>query len=201
MLVLAITPGEGFQPSRWQRLLDAGLDGFMIREPALEARDLLEAVRFVQRRAPGMDLWVNGRLDVALAGRCGLHTPEAHPPVPPGLVPRSCPVHDPAQLPARCRCRQVILSPIFPVPGKGPAWGPGRLGAVLDALDPAPVRILALGGITPENAASLRHPRLDGVALIRGLWGAGDPALAVARLRAAWESHPSPPLPEESRCA
>jgi thiamine monophosphate synthase len=108
--------------------------------------------------------------------------------VPPGLVPLSRPVHDPAQLPARAQLRQVIVSPIFTVPGKGPAWGVERLHSVLDALPPAPARILALGGVNADTVAQVRHPRLAGVALIRGLWDAPDPAEAVARLRAAWSS-------------
>lgn len=188
MFVLAISPGVGFQAIRWQRILDSGVDGLMIREPALAPRELLAAADFVRERAPGVDLWLNGRLEVALAAACGLHAAEAHPPVPPGLVPLSRPVHDLAQLPARSRNRQAILSPIFPVPGKGPAWGVERLHAVLDVLPPAPARLLALGGITPGTAARVRHPRLAGVALIRGLWDAPDPARAVADLRAAWNA-------------
>jgi thiamine monophosphate synthase len=89
-------------------------------------------------------------------------------------------------VPERAGAHQLILSPIFPVPGKGPAWGPGKLRAVLDAMPPVAGRVLALGGITEANAAQLKHPRLDGVALIRGLWSAPDPALAVTRLRSAW---------------
>jgi len=47
-------------------------------------------------------------------------------------------------------------------------------------------RVLALGGVGPGNLAALRHPRLDGVALLRGLWTGPDPARTVDRLRAAW---------------
>jgi len=186
MHILAITPGAGLDHPRWERVLRSGIDALMIREPGLEPRALLAAARWVRERAPGLELWVNGRLDVALAGNCGLHAPEAYPPVPPGLVDLSRPIHDPAQVPERSGARQLILSPIFPVPGKGPAWGPEKLHAILDALPGLPGRILALGGITAANAASVRHPRLDGVALIRGLWAGPDPARTVARLRAAW---------------
>ena len=185
MQVLAITPGEGFDHAQWERVIGAGIDALMIRE-RMAARDLLAAVRWVRALAPGLELWLCGRLDVALAGGCGLHAPEAYPPVPPGLVALSCPIHDPAQVPGRAGARQLILSPIFPVPGKGPAWGAERLHAVLDAMPPVAGRVLALGGISAGNVARLAHPRLDGVALIRGLWYAPDPAAAVVRLRAAW---------------
>lgn len=185
MHLLAISPGEGFDPGRWEPVLAAGLDGLMLREPGLSARALLDLARWVRARAPGLELWVNGRLDVALAAGCGLHAPERHPEVPGGLLPLSRPIHDPAQIPARAGARQLILSPIHPVPGKGPAWGPARLHQVLDTLPPGP-RILALGGVTPETAGALAHPRLDGLAVLRGIWAAPDPAAYVAVLRRSW---------------
>jgi len=188
MFILGITPGTGVDLPRWQRVLSSGIDAFMIREPFVSARDLLVAARWVMETNPQVSLWVNGRLDVALAARCGLHTPESYPKVPPGLLPLSSPIHDPAQLPDRAQAHQLLLSPIFMVPEKGPAWGPERLREVLDHLPPMPARILALGGITPSNAAQLRHPRLDGIAVIRALWATPDPGLCVAQLRDAW--HP-----------
>jgi thiamine monophosphate synthase len=186
MHILAITPGLGLDPALWERVLRSGVDAVMVREPQLDARELLVAVRWVRDLAPNLGLWVNGRLDVALAARCGLHAPEAYPQVPQGLLATSNPIHDPAQIPGRSAADQLILSPIFPVPGKGPAWGTEKLHAVLDAMPRTDSRILALGGISPENAPSLKHRRLDGVALIRGLWSAPDPGLVVSRLRAAW---------------
>ena len=186
MHILAITPGEGLDRTHWERVLDSGIDALLIREPRMEPRDLLGAVRWVRERAPSLGLWVSGRLDVALAGRCGLHAPEAYPQVPAGLLAVSRPIHDPAQVAERAGANQLILSPIFPVPGKGPAWGPGKLHAVLDAMPPVAGRVLALGGISEANVGLLQHHRLDGVALIRGLWSVPDPARAVARMRAAW---------------
>lgn len=186
MYILAITPGEGVDHPRWRRVLEAGVDAFMLREPQLEARDLLVAARWVRETAPEVTLWVNGRLDVALAVQAGLHAPEAYPRVPEGLLPLSQPIHDPSQLQDRSAAHQLVLSPIYPVPGKGPAWGPARLHAVLEAMPPRHSRILALGGITPGNVGSLKHRRLDGVAVLRGLWSGLDPALSVAQMRAAW---------------
>jgi thiamine monophosphate synthase len=186
MHLLAVTPGRGFDPAAWARVLASGVDGFMVREKAMEARPLLEAVRWIQRTAPQVELWVNGRLDVALAAGCGLHTPEAHPPVPPELLPLSRPAHDETGLAGRLGCAQHLVSPVFETPGKGPAWGPARLLAALDALPAGPARILALGGVAPENAAALRHPRLQGAALIRALWDAPAPREIVSRLREAW---------------
>ena len=188
MYLLAISPGQGLDAARWDRVLESGIDGLMLREPGLEPRDLLAAARWVRERAPSLDLWVNGRLDVALAAGCGLHAPEACPGVPAGLLPLSRPIHAPEQVAERSGAAQLILSPVYAVPGKGPALGAEGLRRVLDAMPPVAGRVLALGGIGPDNLGALRHPRLDGAALIRGIWSAPDPAAAVAALRRAWSA-------------
>lgn len=186
MFILGITPGRGFEPEAWRRVLAGGVDGLLVREKALEARSLLEALRFCQREAPAVELWVAGRLDVALAVGCGLHAPEGHPDLPSGLAPLSRPLHALEQASARAGADQLLLSPVFATPGKGPALGVEGLHAWLEILPPTDARLLALGGIGPANVAPLRHPRLGGVALIRALWEAADPARVVSELRAAW---------------
>ncbi len=184
MFILAITPGEGFDARRWKAVLESGVDGFLIREKQMEARALLDAARWCRDAAPGVELWVAGRLDVALAAGCGLHAPEAYPEVPEGMLPLSRPLHDEAQFPARLRAKQLLVAPIFATPGKSAPWDAARLRAFLDQAQAGP-RLLALGGITPGNAASLAHPRLEGVALIRALWEAPAPGRTIARLRDA----------------
>lgn len=187
MILLAVTPGLGFDPDHWGPVLQSGIDAFLIREKALEARALLEAARWCRNTAPNVQVWVGGRLDVALAAGCGLHAPEDHPDVPPGLLPLSRPLHAEAQWAARRGCQQLLVSPVLPSPGKGAPWGPDRLHRFLDTLLPEGPRILALGGIDPSTVGVLRHPRLAGVAAIRPFWS-GDPATAVATFREAWKA-------------
>jgi thiamine-phosphate pyrophosphorylase len=186
MHLLAITPGRGFDAAAWARVLDAGVDGLLLREPGLGARDLLRAARWCRDRNPGVELWVRGRLDVALAADAGLHAPERHPDVPPGLARLSRPLHAPAQFTARAGAEQLLVSPVFTVPGKGRPWGVEALRAFLDGLPAPPPRLLALGGVDAANAAALKHPRLAGLAVLRVLWDAPDPAAAAAALRRAW---------------
>jgi thiamine monophosphate synthase len=186
MHILAVTPGTGFDAAAWGAVLRSGVDGLLVREPDLEAGDLLRAARWCLETAPEVELWVRGRLDVALACGAGLHAPEAYPEVATGLLPLSRPLHAPAQYAARRGSTQLLLSPMLPVPGKGAAWGVAGLHAFLDGLEGAAPRLLALGGAAPDTAASLRHPRLDGVAVLRALWTATDPAGTVEALRAAW---------------
>ena len=182
MILLAITPGIGFDPQAWRAVLASGVDAFLIREKGLPARTLLDAARWCQDTAPGVEIWVGGRLDVACAAGCGLHAPEAHPEVGPGLVPLSRPLHEEGQWVSRCAADQLLVAPVFATHGKDAPWGPRRLHRFLDGLPEAGPRVLALGGVDPQNAASLQHPRLAGLAAIRPFWG-GDPAGAVSRFR------------------
>jgi thiamine monophosphate synthase len=182
MILLAITPGLGFDRQRWQKVLRSGVDAFLIREKQLPARELLDAARWCQDTAPEVELWVAGRLDVALAAGCGLHAPEDHPEVEPGLVSLSRPLHDEVQWDARKAAEQLLVAPVFASPGKGLPWGLARLHRFFDGLPTAGPRILALGGVDPANAPILRHPRLAGLAAIRPFWE-GDPARTVARFR------------------
>jgi len=182
MILLAITQGLGFDPQTWRAVLASGVDGFLIREKQLPARALLEAARWCQDTAPEVALWVAGRLDVACAAGCGLHAPEAHPEVGPGLVPLSRPLHEEGQWASRSAADQLLVAPVFATPGKELPWGPQRLHRFLDGLPETGPRVLALGGVAPRNAPSLEHPRLAGLAAIRPFWN-GDPAGAVARFR------------------
>jgi len=182
MHLLAITPGRGFEPGVWAPVLASGVDALLIREPGLEPEALAEAAAWCRAEAPGLGLWVRG---VALSG-CGAHVPEG------GEVagrPLSRPLHTESQWEERRGADQLLISPIFETPGKGPAWGPARLRTFLDGRPPGGPRLLALGGVTPANAALLRHPCLGGIAAIRPFWE-GDPAAAVAAFRAAWGDAP-----------
>lgn len=182
MFILAITPGTGFDAARWRAVLKSGVNGFLIREKSMEARALLDAARWCQDTAPEVELWVGGRLDIALAAGCGLHAPETYPNPPAPPVPLSRPLHEEGQFESRQACRQLLISPIFPTPGKGAPWGAERLHHFLDITPPGP-RLLALGGISTRNAGALDHPRLDGLAMIRAIWEASVPETAVSHLR------------------
>ena len=186
MILLAITPGLGFEAQAWRRVLLSGVDAFLIREKDLGTRELLEAARWCQDTAPAVQLWVGGRLDVALAAGCGLHAPEAYPVAAAnahlGLPPLSRPLHDEGQWASRQGVQQLLVSPIYPSPGKAQPWGAQRLHTFLDGLPAEGPRVLALGGLEPIHRATLAHPRLDGFAAIRPFW-TDDPQGAVARFR------------------
>jgi thiamine monophosphate synthase len=48
--------------------------------------------------------------------------------------------------------------------------------------------VIAIGGITPERAAEVKAAGAYGVAAIRGLWLAADPAAATLAMLLPWTS-------------
>lgn len=137
-------------------------------------------------RAAGAALWVNDRLDVALAVDAdGVHLPEAGMPVAaaraaaPGLAigvsRHRADVGDDVAL--------VQLGPIWATPSKAGMGTPLGLAALTAARPRVPGLLVAVGGVgdAPRAAAAI-GAGADAVAAIRAWWDADDPA-AVA---AAW---------------
>jgi thiamine-phosphate pyrophosphorylase len=81
----------------------------------------------------------------------------------------------------------VLVSPIYASPGKGKARGSR---ALREAKDIGKDRFLvyALGGVEADNVARCHAAGADGVAVIRALLGAKDPAAAARALYEPWRS-------------
>jgi len=189
MHILAISPGRDVETSKWADVVKSGIDALMIREKHLSVRSLLDLGRRIKDIAPNLPLWINGRLDVALALGVGFHGGEDYPPVPASICETSRPLHNISQISERREFDQLLISPVFEVPGKGEPIGIQGLRTILDKMPPWRGKLLALGGINTENAAALRHNRLDGIAMIRGIWDSTNPSDIVDKLRGAWEGN------------
>jgi thiamine monophosphate synthase len=186
MHILAISPGRDMEMPKWEAVAHSGIDALMLRERHLSVRALLALGKMVADMAPDLPIWIADRLDVALAIKAGFHGGEDCYDVPSSLCPISRPLHDISQLQERAGCDQLLISPIFDVPAKGRPLGIKGLHEILDKMPRMHGKLLALGGICAGNAAALCHPRLDGVALIRGIWDSASPRIAVDGLRNAW---------------
>lgn len=87
----------------------------------------------------------------------------------------------------------LLVSPIYPVPGKGEARGAAAIVAAVAigraaASGAPPPRVYALGGVTAANAAECAAAGADGVAVIRSLYDAaarGGEAVGAAALALA----------------
>lgn len=157
------------------------------RAPASELFALARDLRTLTRQR-GQSLLINDRVDVALAAEAdGVHLPEASLPIETVrklLGPRAwvgVSRHDMKGLfeAARDGADYATLAPVHAVPGKGPPLGMAGFARTI-----APVRmpIYALGGIQPEHVPELRQAGARGVAVMRGVLGAHDPAQALSEL-------------------
>lgn len=136
---------------------------------------------------PPARLFVNDRLDLALAcGATGVQLGGSS--LTPGEARRLCAgwwigrsVHDLAEATAArsAGADYLVLGPVYPTPshaGRAPLDA-----ATVRAVVALGLPVLAIGGVTAERVRSLKAAGLHGVAAIRALWDAADPA-AAARL-------------------
>lgn len=161
---------------------------FHLRAPHGSGRWLHDAAaRLV---GAGGVLIVNDRVDVALAagasgvqlGRRSLSLEEVRRMVPAGLG-IGVSVHG-AETPLPA-ADWLIAGNVYST-----ASHPGKPGAGVELvrrLAGGGVPVVAIGGVTPERVAELRDAGAAGVAVIRGVWDASDPAAAIERYLNAWD--------------
>jgi thiamine-phosphate pyrophosphorylase len=187
----------GRSPAEAVRALAAG-GARLIQLRAKDLRDgaLLEMARAVlaAARAAGVTLVVNDRADVALvAAADGVHVGQDD------LPPSACravlgeeamvglSTHDVAQLEAGQRepVDYLAVGPVFPTPSKlapDPVVGTALVRRAR-ALWKGP--LVAIGGITPDNAREVVDAGADGLAVISGVMAHDDLAEAMRRYRRA----------------
>jgi thiamine-phosphate pyrophosphorylase len=183
----------------------AGVDWIQIRERDLSGREYSLLTREALRRgtkssasdAAATRILVNDRLDVALAERAGgVHLAENSLPLPEAkrlantqasgqdfLVGISCHSLEAARSAADGGASYLFFGPVFATPSKaafGAPQGLDRLGAVCRAVS---IPVLAIGGITPENASDCLGAGASGIAAIRLFQDASDMSSLVQSLR------------------
>lgn len=182
----------------------AGVSWIQIREKDLSARELLvlvsSAVKIAaQESVPNSParVLVNDRLDVAVAALAdGVHLAETSVPVVSVnkwrhssvsynelLVGASCHSLEGAEAAEKDGADYVFFGPVFTTPSKaefGPPQGIRRLEAVTSTVK---IPVLAIGGITAENAGECLAAGAAGVAAIRMFQESNDLQVLVKRLR------------------
>lgn len=160
--------------------------GVLFREKDLDAVERLALGREVARVAGEAPLLVAGdHLLAAQLGAAGVHLAAGQPTpaVPPGMLTgRSC--HTADEVGRAGGAHYVTLSPVAPScskPGYGPAIDETELA---DACNRG-VPVYALGGVTPDNAATWDRVGVAGVAVCGAVVGAEDPTTVAEQLRAA----------------
>lgn len=177
--------------------LAGGVDAVQLRDKRADGGALLAAARTLRdaTRRCGAALLVNDRIDVALAADAdGVHLPAASFPIAVarrllGLaawIGRSTHAPDEAARAAADGADYVVLGPVYATPSKAAYGAPLGIAALGAARVPCPV--VAIGGIGPETVAPLRAAGAHGVAVIRSVLDAPDPAAAARALRAAFDA-------------
>lgn len=187
----------------------AGADWIQIREKDLSGKAcsalVREALQYSSRPAAAgkasSRIIVNDRLDVALSEQAGgLHLGQTSVPLANGkqfvlqarsagklsqdfLLGVSCHSLDAAQSAAAGGADYLFFGPIFATPSKARYGAPQGLDLLAQVCAAVRIPVLAIGGITLENAASCLACGAAGIAAIRLFQDAPDPRELISWLR------------------
>jgi thiamine-phosphate pyrophosphorylase len=190
--LLAITDdlrdGVGGLVDRAAAAVRGGATMVQLRLKSADPRTLVEVARALVAALP-VPVVVNDRADVALAaGADGVHLGAED--VPPSALRPSLPIG--VIVGASVGCDAELLNAVgADYVGIGPVFGTASKSDAGDAIGVAEFARLArlagrpavaIGGITPENVASLRDAGASGVAVIRAIFAAPDPSEAARAL-------------------
>jgi thiamine-phosphate pyrophosphorylase len=198
------TPGAALL-ARIASATHAGVDWIQIREKDLGGRELSSLVRSAVLSAENSTIQsalrcrilVNDRLDVAIAsGAAGVHLGEDSLPVrevvewcrvghaPAGfLVGRSCHSLEAVLGAEAAGASYVFYGPVFATPSKAEYGAPQGIAKLAEVCARARGPVLAIGGITAENAGDCVRAGAAGIAAIRLFQEAADLAAVVSRLK------------------
>jgi thiamine-phosphate pyrophosphorylase len=171
-----------------------GCRWFSLREkdlPSVERRALLGALIVLGRRY-GATVTVHDDIDaVAPTSAGGVHLPSGGNPeaararLPGALIGASAHSAEEASALLHAGADYVTISPVFVTtskPGYGPALG---LRGLADIVAQAPSPVIALGGVTAENAQLCLSAGAHGIAVMGEVMRAADPRAAVEAILGA----------------
>lgn len=194
VLMLVVDPGQcdgRNLPEVVDQAIDGGVNVVQLRAAGLPAGELLTLARQLRGVCAHRALLVvNDRLDVALlSGADGVHLPENGLPVsaarqllPPSIrVGRSVHSINAARQAELDGADYVLLGTIFASPTH-PQQQPAGVDLVSGVTRRLNIPVVAIGGITPENAGSCWSAGAAGIAVISSILKAEDPLAAAQRL-------------------
>ncbi|AIQ46282.1 hypothetical protein R70723_10620 [Paenibacillus sp. FSL R7-0273] len=170
------------------------VDYIHLREKKLSARGLYQmAVGLLRAGVPAGKLIINDRLDVAMAvGAAGVQLAWHSLPAAPARLAAGATlrlgssVHSVQEIrDAGCQGADYCLfGHVYPSTSK-PGLRERGLAQLKEAVLAAGVPVIALGGITPDNAPEVLQAGAAGIAVMSGICGADDPFAASQAYRNA----------------
>jgi thiamine-phosphate pyrophosphorylase len=201
--VIAITDSR-YEDDHLCRVVEAVGEAVAPGELAVQVRDKLRSASAVLALADrlaricvrhGLPLIINDRIDIALAveaegvhlGRGSVSVADARRALGDGpFVSVAAHSVDDVLRAEGEGANAALLSPIFASPGKGEPLG---IRALEEARRRAPrIELYALGGVDARSAELLRGIGAGGVAVLRAIFDADDPAAAARALLGAFSS-------------
>lgn len=203
----------------------AGVDWVQIREKDLPASALTSltrqalgiAAKVSAKRASAFCVLVNDRLDVAIAERAsGVHLGEKSLPVADAkrlvesavrkqvvdssfLIGASCHSIETARAAQHDGADYIFFGPIFATPSKAAFGAAQDITRLAEVCRVVAIPVLAIGGITTDNADSCLQAGAAGLAAIRLFQNVPNPVLTVRHFhRLSTDSHPQPPADPSS---
>jgi thiamine-phosphate pyrophosphorylase len=178
------------------RALHGGAPSVQLRAKHGTSRDMLQLARELRRltREAGALLFVNDRVDIALAsdadgahlGDDDLPLGEARRITPVGfLIGRSVDTPEEAAAAERDGADYVGLGPIYGTPSKLDAAEPIGIEGIAAVRASTRLPIVAIGGMDEVSGRAATAAGADGIAVIRAVMEADDPAEAAKRLVSA----------------
>jgi len=184
---------------------DAGVDWIQIREKDISGKDcssltreaLHRAAKSSARKTAPTRILVNDRLDVAISQSAGgVHLGENSLPLvevkrlvenrgnrKDFLIGVSCHSLEAARAAASRGADYLFFGPIFATPSKAAFGAPQGLERLAQVCRAVSIPVLAIGGITLENAADCLAAGASGIAAIRLFQDSQDMASLVQSLR------------------
>jgi thiamine-phosphate diphosphorylase len=190
--------GDRSLPEVVSEAIEGGVNAVQLREKDLPAGELLALARQIRGVCgPHVLFLVNERVDVALmCGADGVHLGEKSLPVapvrqllPPSmLVGRSTHSVNGARQAELDGADYLVLGTVFPS-ASHPEGAPVGIDMLRDVTHRVGVPVVAIGGISAENAAECREAGAAGVAVISAILRAEDPRKAAESLAPRGEGH------------
>ncbi|MCZ7569190.1 MAG: thiamine phosphate synthase [Ardenticatenaceae bacterium] len=172
-----------------------GATAVQLREKGTVTREIIRLGHALHEvtRAAGIPLIINDRVDVALALDAeGVHVGQDDIPAPVArrligpdrILGVSVSTADEARRAELQGADYLGVGDIFGTPSKPDAGSPIGVGSLVRIVRAVSIPVVAIGGITPENAAAVIQAGAVGVAVISAVFGAEDVAQATRDLRA-----------------